>query len=257
MRHIHGFVFSLTLAACTTASKADDSAGKNDESAPDAGWLVKLDVNGDANCDPERTPEPFALTISAANAKIESFFLHSFRSPNDLLAAPFIVSDDARAFLEQVAADLTVLSDAAQLERYERIALKAFEQAFSPPIPIVARAKFLPSAKLALVLMSADIMVGELLAAQAWLNDVDQTFPDIRAAGESLLVFGTVIRTGGAPSFVIEYDPHDTIITGGAQNEAHDTTLCQLRTGIFDVDAEPMADIAIAKITEVTELPVR
>lgn len=44
----------------------------------------------------------------------------------------------------------------------------------------------------------------------------------------------------------------DPIITAGVQNEVHDTTLCQLRTGAFNCKRVPRANIGIYDLISVT-----
>jgi hypothetical protein len=249
---------SVAFVACQDTEGQAPGALSADLSAratESAAWRLSLLVRGkqDLRCLIEGTPEPLQVDISRAHEHVESLAI-PITSPARFLEPPFAPNADDRTFLERAADAPSMLADAPNAARYRSIALAAFTAATSPKLPLGVKLQVLKTLNTANLSFTLDVTMDRLLETQDWFERVHQKLPEVPTLGESLLLFGTVIRTGTSPPFVVAFSSADTIVSGGAQNEAHDTVLCQIRTGIFDVGHEPRADIAILRVLDVQRL---
>lgn len=221
-------------------------------------WELSVEVNGDANHDLARKPEPFVVRISETNKAVEA--LRSIRtvSPAAFLEPPFQPSAEQKKTLES-AGDLAYLKIEQNLKNYDKICETLLTTVLPPGFSGRSRTRVLKNAGIIDQSFSHPVTVADLVAFQDWFYKSVVPFVKRNSKRFSLpteaeeyhlplLIHGTVVRSGTAPQYKIEFDVKDTIITAGAQNEAKDTTLYQLRTGMFDVNASPKANIGIHRI---------
>lgn len=221
------------------------------EQATAKGWKLSLLVPGDAACDPQRAPEPLEITVADAKARVEGVTIVTVTDPLRFTQPPYAPDPKTRAFLEGLAQQPANLGDAATAAKYEASARDLFARAFAAPVPVTANLRVLSATNASMMLLGLDLSVKDLARVDAWYATVAAKLDGVSPSLiERLLIYGTVQRDGSAPRFRVTFGA-DTIITGGAHNEVHDTTLCQLRTGAFDVAHVPKADIGIAKIVAI------
>lgn len=247
-------VLSLVLTGCAGLSQRQPAAFAAGRSPAQNAGLVKVEllVTGDANCDRKKTPEAFSVLLDPGQP-VDGVHSATVLSPAGFLKAPFKPLSSEKSFLNKLIADRQLLKDQSQLLLYQKLAEKLFVAELKPPVDIRPVAS-----KYGSVVFMHPLVLNELMAFQSWYMDelAPQTNDLLRVTTTGnpdepllpLILFGSVTRTGHAPRFSVEFDPKDSVITGNPQNEVHDTTLCQLRKGIFDVDQVPQADITIVRI---------
>lgn len=270
MRKIRTAVACLAVAAAMPACRTSNAAKVKEElneraAEPTSVWRLDLLVNGDSNCDADRKPEPFTVDIAMEHAAVEALASVSARSLSVFLTAPFAPTQADKAFLRQPGTPI-------DLERAKEVAVRLFTAAFAPQFPVEFKPKILPSTGLLTGLRFVHaISVADLPAYQTWFNDT--LVPNAKrnsglqltmeaSSGQAdhgalrpiipILLYGTARATGDAPNRVVSFDANDTIVTAAAQNEAHDTTLCQLRKGIVNPDGQTKFDIPIYSVEKVT-----
>ena len=65
-------------------------------------WIVSLEVNGDAYCDPERKPEPYQIKVLPKNEIVEALSSTSVSTPEGFLQEPFSPNNEESSFLSSV-----------------------------------------------------------------------------------------------------------------------------------------------------------
>ncbi|MGZ3693094.1 MAG: hypothetical protein ACXWQO_02585 [Bdellovibrionota bacterium] len=225
-------IFTLALLALT-ACAGQESASSRHPSSGSGYWNIDMLVNGDESC-PPRKPEHFSLRIADVNSTVLGVTTISDSIDHVLQAFDFTDTEKK-------------LIDAGNLrEAFAR----AYDRRFSPPNPVTVRVlKNVKSAS-----FSHNVPFSGLIDFQEWhqslINALKSSKLNVGLANP-YLIFGPVSRTGQKPNFKVSFDPDRSVLSAGAQNEAHDTTLCQLRKGIFKVEEGSEADIAIERFVSI------
>ncbi len=218
-------------------------------------------VNGDSNCDELKKPQKFQVWFSEKNAYVDSLST-SFNGAEVFLSKPFNPTKSESQFLKDVASNIKVLENEEGPRHYVALVEKLFKQAFSPNVDIEVLVQPLFDLGVLNTTVVYKVHIQDVLDFQNWYIQVFvpriKPNPFISLPSDNgeikplLLVYGTVKRTGVQGNYLVSYDK-DVILTAGSQNEVHDTTLCQLQKGIFDISAVPKADIAVHHIFKVTK----
>ncbi len=223
-------------------------------------YHLRVKVKGDRNDSKGGKPEIFSVDVSEENQMVESLSSFSLKSPLALTRAPFNPVGEEISFIEHCDRDLAFLK--ANLKKYRELAERLYRDALSPKSNFSMAIQFLSHAGLVKQAFNHRISVSELLSYQDWFFSkvvpVAKTNNLLSLPREEvdfdvhfiipLLIHGTVIRRGILPPYEISFDRKDAEITAGIQNEAKDTTLYQLRTGIFDVTTQPQANIGVIEV---------
>jgi hypothetical protein len=237
----------IGMSLITTCKTSDSDASLENAQKPAArGYRIDMLVNGDRNCDPrpEPAPEPFVLDLSTEHSVINFYPSFITNKLSDIYEIGLEISKSQKVVID----DIVKNPDKAKAAKVEVIIGEIFTNAKIPVKSTRARLQVLPLLGQMSLTVTHEIEVANLLGYFKWIKDVQKkTSKDVRdkfRGVEDMVVFGTVRRSGTAPNFNVSFDPTDTILTLSGQNEAHDTTLCQLRTGI------------IQKITITHDIPV-
>jgi hypothetical protein len=244
-------ILIVGVALWSASSWADQAKNQSESELVTVSMLTHGDHLGDGK------PEALQLKLSA-KAVVEAARSATISDPSAFLDAPFLPSAEDQKFVRDLTANLQKLTDATVKSQYQEIAIRLFTQAFAPPGTVTATV----SARTGQVLYYHPLLVRDVMGFQKWYFDILAK----KATGKIMvttydgnpdhpvlpfLLFGTVLRSGKKPNYKIAFDPKDTIITANAQNESYDTTLYQLRTGIYDTAVNRKADIPIVSFTSV------
>jgi hypothetical protein len=203
-------------------------------------------------------PDPLEVLLPL-DAPVEAARSLYVAKAGAFLNAPFKPTEQDKELLAVVASDPRALYNPELLAKYSAMAQRLIEEAFAPPGTVKVSVHKLGGG----VQVYHPMLVRDLLKFQDWYFNVlaPQLNADLSVTTQGtttepvlpFLLYGTVIRTGQKPNYHIAFDPADTIITSNPQNEAFDTTLFQLRTGMFDLPAMKKADISLVRIMSVEE----
>lgn len=266
-------VLGLAVASgCNTVRRQSDlAAGNSPGVGEETGYTIEALVTGDHNCPPWR-PERLTLKIKSENSAVTSVSSASLKDLLVFTAAPFQPTEEEFRKLKEANDNRALLGDATYRASVATTAKEVFSRTYPTSFDTNVQLQYLRSANFLAIRIGHNLKIDDLLEYQAWLdamipkyqaipvavNFVDYSQynlpPEFAKVGMPLLIYGSTNRIPLNPvdngdQFQVTFKSSDTIITGGAQNEAHDTTLCQLRTGI--VTANQKYDISLFRVLSV------